>query len=113
MRPEQLYLTDIVEAANYIAQFVGGLDRNEFLQDELRKSAVVQKIIVIGEAAKNISGELRDRHPEVLWSNVIKMRDRITHGYFGIDYDIVWDTATQEIPTLQEQIVQILQDEFD
>jgi uncharacterized protein with HEPN domain len=63
MRREVLYLTDIVEAADAIARFMGGLSRDEFLHDELRQSAILQKLMVIGEAAAHLSPEFRAAHP--------------------------------------------------
>ncbi len=71
MRSEEQYLTDIVEAADAIARFISGIEPEAFLQDELRQSAVIQKIEVIGEAAGKISTHLRDRYPEVDWPRIV------------------------------------------
>jgi uncharacterized protein with HEPN domain len=112
MRSEAQYLTDMVEAAEAIARFLAGVDRAAFLQDELRQSAVIQKLEVIGEAAGKISPGLRDRYPEVDWSSIVGMRNLLIHGYFSIKLGIVWTTATQAVPELGEQIVKILVEEF-
>ncbi len=89
MRSEEQYLTDIVEAADAIARFLVGVDKDAFLQDELRQSAVIQKIEVIGEAAGKISGSLRNRYPEVEWSQIVGMRNILIHGYFSVKMGIV------------------------
>lgn len=65
MRPERLYLTDIVEAAAAINRFLTNVDRQTFMADELRQSAVLQKLMVIGEAAARLDRDFRSRHPEV------------------------------------------------
>ena len=70
MRSEEQYLTDIVEAADAIARFLSGVNRQQFLEDELRQSAVIQKIGVIGEAASKITPELRGRYPDVDWPKI-------------------------------------------
>ncbi|MBE7469327.1 MAG: DUF86 domain-containing protein [Anaerolineae bacterium] len=112
MRSEEQYLTDIVEAADAIARFIAGIDQAAFLQDELRQSAVIQKIEVIGEAAGKISPRLRDRYPEVEWPRIVGMRNLLVHSYFSIKPGIIWQTATQAVPDLRERIAQILIREF-
>ncbi len=101
MRSEEQYLTDIVEAADAIGRFLSDVNREEFLQDELRQSAVIQKIEVIGEAAGKISPELRGRYPEVDWPRIVEMRNLLVHGYFSIKPGIIWMTATQAVPDLR------------
>lgn len=112
MRREELYLRDIVEAANYIEQFIVGLDRSGFQESELVRSAVVQKLAVIGEAAAHVPAEFRSRHPEVPWPKIVAFRNILVHAYFGIDWDEVWRAATRESPALRAQIEIILRTEF-
>jgi uncharacterized protein with HEPN domain len=112
MRLDQAFLTDIVHNAELVIGFVVGVSREAFHQDEMRKMAVEKGIERIGEAMKNVSEDIKNRHPHVDWSGYPRMRDRTAHGYWSVDYDIVWDTATQEIPNLRGQVVQILKQEF-
>ena len=93
MRPESLYLTDIVEAADAIRRFVEGVGREQFFLDELRQSAVLQKLIVIGEAAARLPMEFRRRHPEIEWVDIVGFRNIAVHDYFSVDWSIVWTTA--------------------
>jgi len=101
-----------VEAAEAIGRFLSGINREAFLQDELRQSAVIQKLGVIGEAAGKISSELRQRYPEVDWPKIVGMRNLLVHGYFSVKLGIVWMTATQAVPDLREKIARVLAREF-
>lgn len=112
MRREELYLRDIVEAAGFIAEFIAGLDRNAFDQSELIRSAVVQKLAVIGEASAHTLEEFRARHATVPWPKIVAFRNILIHAYFGIDWDEVWRTATKECPALKAQIESVLRIEF-
>ncbi len=108
MRPEILYLTDIAEAADAIARFLEQVEKEAFLHDELRQSAVLQKFIVIGEAASRLPAEFRDRYPSVPWSRAAGLRNIAVHEYFSVSWEIIWTTATQEIPSLRAGIATIL-----
>jgi uncharacterized protein with HEPN domain len=108
MRRDELYLNDIIEAVEYIARFVGGLDFEGFLESELVRSAVVQKLAVIGEAAARISEELRCRHPQIPWPQIVAFRNILVHAYFGIDWNEVWKAVQVDCPALREQVAEIL-----
>ena len=112
MRPDEDFLADILNNTELIMRFVAGITIEEFHQDEMRKLAVEKGIERIGEAMKNISEDIRKRYPNVDWSGYPRMRDRTTHGYWSVDYNIIWDTATHEIPDLRKQVMQILKQEF-
>jgi uncharacterized protein with HEPN domain len=102
MRPEILYLTDIVEPAGAIARFLAGVEREAFLKDELRQSAVQQKLTVIGEAAARLTAELQSRHPQVQWRKAVSLRNIAVHEYFSLSWDTIWATATQDIPLVRD-----------
>ena len=108
MRHESLYLNDIVEAAGHIAEFIAGADVQAFQKSEMLRSAVVQKLGVIGEAAARVSADLTSRHPEVPWPQIVAFRNILIHAYFGIDWDVVWRAATNRCPVLRRQITDIL-----
>ena len=113
MRPDESFLADIVYNADLLRRFVAGVTKEAFDQDDMRKMAVEKGIERIGEAMKNISPDLKQKYPDVDWSGFTRMRDRTAHGYWSIDYNIVWDTVSQEIPALREQIAQIITQEFE
>ena len=100
MRREELYLTDIVEAADAIQRFLVDVGQNTFLRNELLQSAVLQKLMIIGEAASRLSKEFRDKHPEIEWEDIIGFRNIAVHAYFAVEWSIVWVAATQEAPVL-------------
>jgi uncharacterized protein with HEPN domain len=112
MRPEKLYLTDIVEAAEAISRFVMGEGYYEFEQNEMMNSAVLQKLTVIGEAASRLPKEFTSRFPEIPWVDIIGFRNIAVHEYFAIRWDIAWVAATEEVPALKEQVEKILREEF-
>ena len=112
MRREELYLRDIVEAVDFVAQFISGLDRAAFQQSELVRSAIVHKLSIVGEAAAHVPEEVRSRHPGVPWPKIVAFRNIMVHAYFGIDWDEVWRAAMRECPALKAQIESVLQAEF-
>ena len=112
MRPEKLYLTDIVEAAEAIARFIMGESYYEFEQNEMMNSAVLQKLTVIGEAVSRLPKEFTNRFPELPWVDIIGFRNIAVHEYFAIRWDIAWVAASEEVPVLKEQVEKILQEEF-
>lgn len=112
MRPEKLYLVDIVEAAQAIERFLQGEDFNEFEQNEMLNSAVLQKLTVIGEAAARLPKEFTSRFPEIPWSDVVGFRNIAVHEYFAIRWDMVWVAATEDAPALKAQVEEILRAEF-
>jgi uncharacterized protein with HEPN domain len=112
MRREELYLTDIIEAADAIQRFLVDVGQNTFLRDELLQSAVLQKLMIIGEAASRLSKEFRDKHPEIEWEDIIGFRNIAVHAYFAVEWSIVWVAATQEAPELKCKITDILAKEY-
>jgi uncharacterized protein with HEPN domain len=112
MRREVLYLRDIVEAADATARFLEGVDRDSFCGDELRQSAVLQKLTVIGEAAARLPTAFREEHPVVEWHDVVGFRNIAVHAYFAVNWEIVWVTATEDVPMLRDAILRILAKEY-
>ncbi len=112
MRREELYLADIVEAADAIGRFLAGVDHDEFMHDELLQSGVLQKLIVIGEAASRLPLAFRENHTGIEWSDIAAFRNIAVHVYFSVDWAIAWVSATRDAPELRRQITEILANEY-
>jgi len=104
------YLRHMLAEAEYITEQLADLQRDEFLVDETFKRAFVRSIEIIGEATKHVSDEFRRQHPQLEWRAMAGMRDRLIHGYFGVDYELVWDVAANKIPTLRDQLAILLRE---
>jgi uncharacterized protein with HEPN domain len=102
----------MLEAAEHISRFIAESGRHGFDQSELVRSAVVQKLAVIGEAASRISIDLKAHYADVPWSRIAAFRNVLVHAYFGIDWDVVWYAAEKQVPVLHDQIRAILDREF-
>ena len=107
MRDNSERLADILEAIERIRRHISSKSRADFDDDELLQSAVLRWIEIIGEAARGLTDQVRDDHPDVPWREIIGMRNRVTHGYFDIDRDVVWNTVTRDLPELEAAIRRI------
>lgn len=99
--------------AQYLAEKSAGVERSAFLNDETLKRAFVRSIEIIGEAAKQVPDDFRASHPKFEWRAMAGMRDRLIHGYFGVDYELVWDVVVNKVPELRHQLILLLEDESD
>lgn len=78
------------------------------MADPTLKRAFVRSIEIIGEATKQLPPELKQKYSHLAWQNMAGMRDRLIHGYFGVDYDIVWDVAQNKAPALRQAVAEII-----
>jgi uncharacterized protein with HEPN domain len=104
------YLDHIIEAARLACSYVQGLGKADFLADKRTQQAVILNIVVIGEAATRLLADhsvFLTKHPDVPWRNMRGMRNRIAHGYFDIDLDVVWETVQTALPELLARITAI------
>ena len=106
------YFQHILDEITYVQQSAQGLDKAAFLHDETRKRAYVRSLEIIGEAIKQIPNPLRQKYPVIEWRAMAGMRDRLIHGYFGVDYEIVWDVITSKFPPLKQAIQQLIVHEY-
>jgi uncharacterized protein with HEPN domain len=100
MYRDETTLLDIARAAHLVLEFKQGMDKAAFLQDIKTQSAVLHQLMVIGEAVKRLSQDFHTRHPEIPWTLIAGMRDKLIHGYDIVDLDEVWKTVDADVPDL-------------
>jgi len=107
-RDYRVYLKDILQAFSNASQFLEGLSYKEFIADRKTISAVVRELEIVGEAAKQIPISVRKKYPQIPWSDMAGMRDKLIHFYFGVDLEIVWETVKVRIPELKPLIEDVI-----
>ena len=109
-REYRLFAEDILDALASIEKFISDMDYAQFYQDDKTRSAVVWKIENIGEAVKNIPKQIKDNYRTLPWSDMAKIRDKVRHYYFGVDYAIVWEVITKRFPDIKPEIERMIAD---
>src|SRR3954464_8614379 len=98
------YVNHIADECLYIISISSNLSKDEFLDDETLKRAVVRSLEIIGEATKKIPADFKVKWNSIQWKTMAGMRDRLIHDYIGVNYSIVWDVFKNKIPELYDQI---------
>ena len=106
----RVYLRDILQAFRNAQEFVGRMSYEKFTTDKKTVSAVVRELEVAGEASKQLPASVRRKYPDIPWSDMAGMRDKLIHFYFGVDMEIVWETVKVRIPKLEPLIEDVLAD---
>ncbi len=103
-----IFIKHILESIRYIESFVKNKSKSDFLKSVQLQDAILRRLEIIGEATKNISEEFKFTHPDLPWKEMIKTRDKLIHGYFGVDLDLTWDIIEKDLPDLKKRINKIL-----
>jgi uncharacterized protein with HEPN domain len=111
LKPSTSYLEHILVETEYLLKTADTLTQGEFLVDETLQRAFVRSLEIIGEAVKNLPADLKETHPELDWRRMAATRDRLIHGYFSVDFELVWDIIQTKIPVLDAGIRRILGNE--
>ena len=106
-RTDHCFIKDILECADRITRDITGVEYEEYLENSLIQRAVLFDITTIGVASRQLSNELKNRYSEVPWRDIICMRNRVAHGDFSINHEIVWRILTFEIPKILTQLKRI------
>ena len=107
-RDWRLYVQDMIQFAERVLSYTKGMDQSAFIADKRTYDAVLRNIELIGESATHIPGYVRDAHPEIEWRRIIGARNRVAHGYLGIDDDVVWDIVQTDVPALLSRLRNML-----
>ena len=99
-----LYVADIQESISRIEAYTKGLTFEVFRDDKKTIDAVVRNLEIIGEAVKNIPESIQSLHPDIPWREIMGMRNKITHEYFGVEEETLWKTVTDDLPQFKKQI---------
>ncbi len=103
-RTDADFLSDIREALQRIETYAAGMTYEAFTADIKTQDAIIRNLEILGEAAKNLSEDIRARHPAVPWKSMAGARDRLIHHYFGVNLDIVWQIVSVELPQVARQL---------
>ncbi len=107
-RDDSVYLQHILDAIARIEEYLLGVSEEMFYEQHLVQDGVIRQLEIIGEATKRLSSGTRARCPNVPWQDIAGMRDKLIHGYFGVDLDAVWLTARDDVMDLKAEVARLL-----
>jgi uncharacterized protein with HEPN domain len=105
-----VFIEHILESIRIIEEYIKGTTKEEFINSRKTQDAVIRRIEIIGEAAKNLSEDVKKNYPSIPWKRMSGMRDILIHGYFGVDLGLTWRVASEEIMELEKKIVKVKQE---
>ena len=108
MSRDKQILTDIILAVQQVLRYTEPLDRDRLAQDDEKQAAILYRIIIIGEATKRLSTELRSQFSDIPWRQMAGLRDVVIHDYDGLDLDILWNVTQINLPDLEPKLQSIL-----
>jgi len=103
-RSDQELIQDIIECAHRIRSYIEQMEYNDFFKDHKTQDAVVRNIEIIGEAVKLLSDNIKKSNPNIAWKEIAGTRDKLIHDYFGVNIDVVWNIAKEDLPSFVEQL---------
>jgi uncharacterized protein with HEPN domain len=109
LRDFQVYVEDIIDAIKSIEAYTKGMTYEDFVRDRKTVDAVIRNFEIIGEATKQVPLAVRREYTEVPWRDMAGMRDKLIHGYFGVQLDVVWKTIKERLPALRLLVVDTLE----
>ncbi len=109
-RDLRLFLIEVLEAIEKIERYIDSLSFEDFVKNEMVIDAVIRNLEIIGEAARNIPGEIRTKYSDIPWKRVVGFRNIVIHEYFDVDLEIVWVIVKERLPELKPQIKRMLKE---
>ena len=111
MRDENALLLDMLLAAREAQEIAHGATISDFRRNRILQLAILKAVEIVGEAASRISANTREQNPDIPWSDIVGMRNRLVHGYFEVNLARVWETVGQDIPRLIAQLERLVSEE--
>ncbi len=108
MSRDDTYLVDILESAKIALDYVAGKTWDQFYEDMQCQDAVLRRIEIIGEAARHISPQFQNKHPQIPWRDLTMLRNLVIHQYDAVDINQVWDTTQKRLPSLVNELSKIV-----
>ena len=106
-RDINLFINDIKESIKNIEEFSRGLNKEKFSKDKLRQSAIIRQLEIIGEAVKNIPNSFREKFPKIPWKDIAGFRDILSHAYFGVSMERVWNILKFDLTVLKKELIKV------
>ena len=103
-----LYVQDMIEFAEKVQAYTEGMDKEAFISEGRTYDATLRNIELVGEAATHVPGHVREEHPQIEWRRIVATRNRVAHGYLGIDDDVVWDIVQTDVPDMLARLHRLL-----
>ena len=108
MQRDVLLLSEMIDAAEQAQQLTADITVSQLEADRQRRDALLRNFAVLGEAAGQLSAEVKDKFPDTPWQQPIRLRNRIVHGYWSIDLEVLHTTATEQLPTFTANLRTVL-----
>jgi uncharacterized protein with HEPN domain len=103
-----IYLEQIKEAVEIIEKYTAGMKKVSFVRPSAVQDAVILRLEIIGEAARNVPADFQKENPQIPWRKIADFRNKLIHDYFGVDFDLVWNILQKDLPKLKKQISKLL-----
>ena len=101
MKNDSIYLRHILEAIEKTERYLSATNYESFIHNDMMTDAVIRELMIIGEAANNLSEEFQEEHSDIMWWKIKAMRNVLVHEYFGVNLKIIWDTCKENLPALK------------
>jgi uncharacterized protein with HEPN domain len=106
-KDDTVYIKHILDAIHRVEEYTQNIEYKDFIENHLIQDGVIRQIEIIGEAVKRLSNEIREKYTDVPWKDIVGMRNKLIHNYFGVDVDAVWETVKKDIPVLKKKLIGI------
>lgn len=110
IKDPKIFIEHILECIELIEEYVKGKVKEDFINSKQLQDAIIRRIEIIGEAVKNIPPEIKNKYPDIPWKQIGSMRDILIHEYFGVDVDLTWKVAKEDIVELKKEILKVKKD---